>query len=106
MFPLVIGYPGLQRHNISFDWLRAEVLSWLPQCSERCFQKVAKVLCTSSLSSLPEEYRDFSNVFDKGLVCTLPPHQSYDSAIDLQPGAIPPHGQVYSLSVLEDKAME
>lgn len=105
-FLLVIGYPWLQRHNPSFDWLHAEVLSWSPQCSKSCFQKVAKVLCTSSLSSLLEEYRDFSGVFDKGQAGSLPPHRSYDCAIDVQPGAIPPHGWVYPLSVLEDRSME
>ncbi|XP_077336648.1 protein orai-2 isoform X1 [Lithobates pipiens] len=105
-FPLVIGYPWLQRHNPSFDWPRAEVLSWSPQCSETWFLKVSKVLYTASLPSLPEEYHDFGNVFDKGQAGSLPPHQPYDCAIDLQPGAIPPRGRVYPLSVLEDKAME
>ena len=105
-FPLVIGYPWLLRHNPSFDWLHAEVLSWSPQCSKRCFHKVAKVLCTSSLSFLPEEYSELSDVFDKGQAGTLPPHWSYDCESNLQPGAIPPRGWVYPLSVLEDKAME
>ncbi|XP_040178344.1 oocyte zinc finger protein XlCOF22-like [Rana temporaria] len=39
---------------------------------------------------------------DKGQAGILPPHRPYDCTIDLQPGAIPPCGLVYPLSVSEN----
>ena len=37
---------------------------------------------------------------------TKPPHRPYDCAIDLQPGASPPRGRLFSLSAPEKVAME
>ncbi|XP_053319633.1 sodium-coupled monocarboxylate transporter 1-like [Spea bombifrons] len=54
----------------------------------------------------PPVQLEFSDMFDKVRAGTLPPHRSYDCAIDLQPGAIPPKGRTYPLSVAENKAME
>ncbi|CAI9621972.1 unnamed protein product, partial [Staurois parvus] len=31
-YSVVLGYPWLQRHNPTFDWRSAEILSWSPQC--------------------------------------------------------------------------
>ncbi|XP_040203749.1 uncharacterized protein LOC120935755, partial [Rana temporaria] len=46
------------------------------------------------------------DVFDKVRAVALPPHRPYDCAIELQPGAVPPRGRVYPLSVAENEAME
>ena len=103
---MVLGYPWLQRHNPTFDWRSAEILSWSPQCGASCIHGPVKVLCASSDSVLPSEYREYLDVFDKVRAGALPPHRPYDCAIDLQPGAIPPRGRVYPLSVAENEAME
>jgi hypothetical protein len=52
------------------------------------------------LSSIPEEYHEFSNVFSKGKAETLPEHRPYDLKIDLEEGQAPP-GRMYSLSPSE-----
>ncbi|CAI9605912.1 unnamed protein product, partial [Staurois parvus] len=31
-YTVVLGYPWLQKHNPTFDWRSAEILSWSPQC--------------------------------------------------------------------------
>ncbi|CAI9544213.1 unnamed protein product, partial [Staurois parvus] len=31
-YSVVLGYPWLQKHNPTFDWRSAEILSWSPQC--------------------------------------------------------------------------
>jgi hypothetical protein len=54
-----------------------------------------------NLSSIPEEYHEFSDVFSKGKVETLPEHRSYDLKIDLEEGQAPPPGRMYSLSPSE-----
>ena len=53
------------------------------------------------LSGLPEEYREYSDVFSKTKADTLPEHRPYDLRIELEDGAVPPLGPIYSLSQLE-----
>lgn len=105
-YSVVLGYPWLQKHNPTFDWRSAEILSWSPQCGASCIHGPVKLLCTSSDSLLPPEYEEYRDVFDKVRAVALPPHRPYDCAIELQSGAVPPRGKVYPLSVAENEAME
>ena len=50
------------------------------------------------LSAVPEEYRDFADVFDKAKADMLASHGPYDLKINLEEGSTPPLGQMYSLS--------
>ena len=52
------------------------------------------------LSAIPEDYHEFTDVFNKGKADALPPHQDYDLKIDLEGGA-PPSNRMYSLSPSE-----
>ena len=55
---------------------------------------------------VPACYHDLEEVFSKKKATTLPPHRPYNCAIDLLPGASPPRGRLYSLSVSESQAMK
>jgi hypothetical protein len=44
----------------------------------------------SGVTSVPEEYHEFADVFSKGKSDALPPHCSYDLKINLEEGSIPP----------------
>ena len=57
------------------------------------------------LSGIPEDYHDFADVFSKSRASTLPPHRPYDLSIDLEEGAEPPIGRMYSLSETEMAAL-
>ena len=50
------------------------------------------------LSHIPKEYHDYANVFSKSKADMLAPHHPYDLQINLEEGASPPVGAVYSLS--------
>ena len=50
----------------------------------------------TDMSSIPEEYHEFADVFSKGKADSLPPHRPYDLKIDID-GAPPPN-RMYSLS--------
>jgi hypothetical protein len=52
------------------------------------------------LSSVPEEYHEFADVFNKGKADKLPPHRSYDLKIEIEDGT-PPPSRMYSLSQSE-----
>jgi hypothetical protein len=56
---------------------------------------------TPDLSSVPEEYHDFSDVFSKKKADTLPPHRPYDLKINLENNTSPPVGHMYSVSQSE-----
>ena len=53
------------------------------------------------LSSVPSQYHDFADVFSKSKADSLPEHRPYDLKINLEDGAQPPLGPIYSLSPLE-----
>lgn len=56
--------------------------------------------------NVPDIYADLAEVFSKQRASTLPPHRSYDCALELLPGTIPPRGALFSLSAPESKAMK
>jgi hypothetical protein len=53
------------------------------------------------LHNLPEEYHDFADVFSKTKAWDLPEHRPYNLKINLEDGAQPPFGPIYSISPLE-----
>ena len=55
----------------------------------------------TSTTGIPEQYKDFEDVFQKKNADMLPEHRPYDCAIDLQEGAQPPFGPIYNLSQTE-----
>jgi len=63
----------------------------------------AKLAETPDLSNVPSEYHEFANVFSKTKAETLPSHHPYDLKINLEEGAQPPVGPIYSLSVSEQE---
>jgi hypothetical protein len=50
------------------------------------------------LSAIPKDYHEYQDVFSKSRASTLPLHHSYDLKIDLEEGAEPLIGRMYSLS--------
>ena len=59
-----------------------------------------------NLSFVPKDYHKYADVFSKGKADTLPPHcPSVDLKIDIEDGALPPPGRMYSLSTTELEAL-
>ena len=58
------------------------------------------------LSTVPEEYHDFADVFDKAKADMLASHRPYDLKINLEEGSTPSLGQMYSLSQTELVALQ
>src|SRR5665811_490260 len=55
----------------------------------------------TSTASIPEQYKDFEDVFLKKNTDILLEHLPYDCAIDLEEGAQPLFGPIYNLSQTE-----
>uniref|UniRef100_A0A8C6NU91 Gypsy retrotransposon integrase-like protein 1 n=1 Tax=Nothobranchius furzeri TaxID=105023 RepID=A0A8C6NU91_NOTFU len=111
--PVILGYPWLSKHCPHIDWVSGRVLTWSPFCLLNCLS-AAPVRPVSSqppleppdISNVPPEYTDLAAVFSKVRAKNLPPHRPYDCAVDLLPGAQPPKGRLYPLSIPETTAME
>jgi hypothetical protein len=57
----------------------------------------------TDLSSIPEDYHEFADIFRKGKADTLPPHCPYDLKINID--GTPPPNHMYSLSQSELKTL-
>jgi len=66
----------------------------------------AKLVETPDLSNVPSEYHEFADVFSKTKAEVLPSHCPYDLKINLEEGAQPPVGPIYSLSASEQEALK
>ena len=103
--------PGLRAPPITF--INAAAFSTVcrqegsVQFSIQLRQEPDGKLCAASvedapdLSAIPEEYHDFADVFSKSNASVLPPHREFDLKIELEEGATPLPGRLYSLSPFE-----
>jgi len=66
----------------------------------------AKLAEAPNLSNVPSEYHEFADVFSKTKAEVLPPHHPYDLKINLEEGAQPQVGPIYSLSASEQEALK
>src|ERR1700723_693094 len=57
------------------------------------------------LTSVPEEYHDFADVFSDVKANKLPPHRPYDLKNNIEEGSTPPLGPIYSLLKTELEAL-
>ncbi|KAJ8176620.1 hypothetical protein LV164_008140 [Aspergillus fumigatus] len=55
---------------------------------------------------LPEEFKDYANVFSPKEAERLPPHRPYDHDIKLLEGKTPPFGPLYAMSREELKVLK
>ena len=56
--------------------------------------------------TIPLEYRDFRDVFDKAQTNQLPPSRSYDHAIELKSDFVPKNCKVYPLTLKEEETLD
>jgi hypothetical protein len=58
------------------------------------------------LKFVPSHYHDFADVFSKTSALQLPPSRPFDHAIELEDGATPGYGPIYSVSEPERAALK
>lgn len=91
--------PGVPLADPSqLDWITHTILEWGPT-------QVSSPHSTLELSQFPPEYYGLSEVFMKKRATVLPPHRSYDCAVDLLSGTCPPRRRIFSFSGPECVAM-
>ena len=75
-------------------------------CSLEIQANSAKLAETPDLSNIPSEYHKFANVFSKTKTEVLAPHCSYNLTINLEEGAQPLFGPIYSFSASEQEVLK
>ena len=75
-------------------------------CSSDIQANSTKLTETPDLSNVPSEYHKFADVFSKTKAEVLPPHCPYDLKINLEKGAQPLVGPIYSLSASEQESLK
>lgn len=78
--PLILGYPWLQRHNPHIDWAGKKITSWSLFCLVNCLrsavppasaERIPALSQAPDLSSIPPEYHDLQQVFNKDKALSL-----------------------------------
>ena len=75
-------------------------------CSLDIQANSAKLAETSDLSNILSEYHKFADIFSKTKAEVLALHHSYDLKINLEEGAQPPIGPIYSLLASEQETLK
>lgn len=85
----------------------------MQQCSWSSLEDEDTIIAIMSLDqqsvdapALPEEFKDFADIFSKASADKLPPSTKYNHSIPLEEGKQPPFGPIYSLSETELKALD
>jgi hypothetical protein len=109
--PLILSHPWLSLHDPAISWQQWELLSCSPSCFKNCFNLPCRATSIEGSESvipthIPPVYVQFQSVFSKKKVSILPPHRQEDCVINLLPGALPPKGRIYPLSIPENEAMD
>jgi len=66
----------------------------------------AKLAEAPDLSNVPSEYHEFADVFSKTKAETLSPHRLYNLKMNLEEGAQPPVGPIYSLLASKQETLK
>ncbi|XDV25876.1 hypothetical protein PO909_029709 [Leuciscus waleckii] len=111
--PVILGLPWLREHDPLIQWTSGQIISWGESCFSDCLSTVQPLTLRSIqehpdetvLKCLPSMYHDLAEAFSKAKATKLPPHRSYDCAIDFLPDVTPPKGRVFPLSQPETEAM-
>ena len=112
--PIVLGKTWLQRHDPQISFRTGEVKGWGVDCYAKCLRAASFAhprppqggVQQADLSTVPGEYHDLAEVFDKQRAVSLPPHRPYDCRIELLPGSALPKGRLYNISLPEREALE
>ena len=67
---------------------------------------LAQNVKNNELHTIPPEYRDFRDVFDKAQTNQLPLSWSYDHAIELKSDFVPKNYKVYPLTLKEEETLD
>ncbi|KAI2654629.1 Retrotransposon-derived protein PEG10 [Labeo rohita] len=117
---VILGCPWLHQHIPKLRWDPFDIIHCNEQCYDQCLsnlplpRSIPVPLASTQVESpepefsleIPAEYVAFQDVFSKQAATRLPPHQPWDCAIKLLPGAQLPKGRIYPLSIPERQAME
>jgi hypothetical protein len=107
---IVLGMSWLKKHSPHIDWAAKKVLFNSDFCIKNCLSVSAVIFSDqegeiAGVEDIPDEFKEFTDVFSEDKVTKLPPHRPYDLEIKLEEGAKPKWGPIYSLKPKEDEEL-
>ena len=108
---IILGLPWLKQVNPQIDWANGSIE--LPEHILRSLA-ISKVTFATTLAqnvknnephTIPPEYRDFRDIFDKTQTNQLPLSWSYNYAIELKLDFVPKNYKVYLLTLKEEETL-
>ena len=121
-YDVILGIPWLRKHEPDIRWATNEVFfrneqqeelisTLLPEEFENLLKGTDDLVLAGILEAsappvspeyrVPEEYKDYADLFSKQAAEVLPEHQPWDHTIPLVDGKQPPFGPIYALSRIE-----
>lgn len=98
---IFLGLDWLGKHNPTIDWATKKI-AFPNGIRINAFQTTSTRIAAAAKKEevhLPDQYKDFADIFDEHGFDELPPRRPWDHAIDLKPGAEPRvRGKTYPLS--------
>ncbi|KAH7492803.1 hypothetical protein FOMA001_g2147 [Fusarium oxysporum f. sp. matthiolae] len=91
-YPIVLGMPWLKQHDFRSRRARCRFFTVTLEQIDRALQNKSEDL------RLPEELREFQDIFSPKEAEKLPPHRAGDHHIELIPGGKLPFGPLYGMS--------
>ena len=77
-----------------------------PTSTDRIFGRTSVLSGESTeLKKIPEDYKEYVDIFNKNKAKQLPPYRDHDLSIQIKEGSKPPLGPIDSLSTLELKTL-
>src|SRR5260221_9686643 len=83
-----------------------ECISTILTPSQRLAEEAQAQQAHPSGSTIPEHYKDFTDIFSEEAFTHLPPHKAWDHTIELHPNAKLPRGRTSPLSPTEQKELD
>ena len=98
---VVLGMPWLTKNNPHIDWA-TKTMSFLDEhIRKTTLSTELTIAATKDDVVLPPQYSGYVDIFGGQMFNTLPPHQSFDHAIDLKDSFIPKVTKLYPLNPQE-----
>ena len=97
--------PWLTKNNPHIDWVTKTISFHNEHIRKTTLSTELAIAAAKDEVILPPQYSEYADIFEEQMFSTLPPHQSFDHAIDLKDSFIPKVTKLYPLNPQEVDAV-
>ena len=98
---VVLGMPWLTKNNPHIDWATKTISFLNEHIRKTTLSTELAIAAMKDEVVLPPQYSEYTDIFGEQMFSTLPPHRSFDHAIDLTSSFVPKVAKLYPLNPQE-----